>query len=135
MQPVYPKIFSAFFQCLCPKCRQGKVFKFPLKKIAKFSATNEFCPQCGLRFEAEPGFFWGAMYVSYGLNVAIGVAAFIVSFVFLNSTITGSLMAIFASLILLYPFVIRLSRSIYINIFVSYDKRFDKVIPADQKAL
>ena len=28
---------------------------------------HERCPTCGLKFEREPGYFLGAMYVSYGL--------------------------------------------------------------------
>lgn len=27
----------------------------------------ERCPTCGLKFEREPGYFLGAMYISYGL--------------------------------------------------------------------
>lgn len=30
---------------------------------------NATCPVCGHRFEREPGFFQGAMYVSYGLGI------------------------------------------------------------------
>lgn len=28
---------------------------------------QECCPSCGLKFEREPGYFLGAMYISYGL--------------------------------------------------------------------
>ncbi|MEZ0540825.1 DUF983 domain-containing protein [Fibrella arboris] len=41
---------------------------------------NEFCPHCGMRFEVEPGYFIGAMYVSYafsgGLALILGFALF-----------------------------------------------------------
>jgi uncharacterized membrane protein YccC len=63
------------------------------------------------------------MYVSYGLNVAVGIAAFIVSFVFFGVTIEQSFLAIVISLIVLFPFVLRLSRNLYINMFVSYDPK------------
>jgi len=35
------------------------------------------CPVCGLKFEREPGYFLGAMYISYGLALIIiaGIAA------------------------------------------------------------
>jgi hypothetical protein len=29
------------------------------------------CPTCGLHFDREPGYFLGAMYISYGLGVAL----------------------------------------------------------------
>jgi uncharacterized protein (DUF983 family) len=84
---------------------------------------NEHCSHCGLRYEIEPSFFYGAMYVSYALNVAIGIAAFIVSFVILKSNLKEAFIAIIASMIILFPMVLRWSRNIYINIFVSFDKK------------
>ena len=32
---------------------------------------HDRCPQCGLRFNREPGYFLGAMYISYGLALAV----------------------------------------------------------------
>ncbi len=32
---------------------------------------NECCPSCGLKFEREEGYFLGAMYISYGLALAL----------------------------------------------------------------
>jgi hypothetical protein len=87
---------------------------------------HEHCSHCNLKYQIEPSFFYGAMYVSYGLNVAIGIAAFIVSYVIFNSSIKTAFIAIIAALILTFPLVLRWSRNIYINMFVSYDKQFDK---------
>jgi uncharacterized protein (DUF983 family) len=84
---------------------------------------NDHCSYCGFKYQIEPSFFYGAMYVSYALNVAVGVAAFIVSFVFFNTTIEQSFLAIIITLVILFPFVLRLSRNLYINMFVSYDPK------------
>jgi len=86
---------------------------------------NDHCGHCGLKYQIEPSFFYGAMYVSYGLNVAVGIAAFIVSFVFFGTTIEQSFLSIIITLVLLFPFVLRLSRNIYINMFISYDPKYD----------
>ena len=108
----------------CPKCQQESMYldknTLHLNKLLKM---NEHCSHCGLRYEIEPSFFYGAMYVSYGLNVAIGIAAFIVSFVILKSNLKEAFIAIIASMIILFPLVLRWSRNIYINIFVSFDKK------------
>ncbi len=32
---------------------------------------HERCPLCNLKFDREPGYFLGAMYISYGLSVVI----------------------------------------------------------------
>ncbi|MEY4912742.1 MAG: hypothetical protein RL025_569, partial [Bacteroidota bacterium] len=34
---------------------------------------HQDCPHCGFHFEIEPGFFWGAMYISYAFSVAVSV--------------------------------------------------------------
>ena len=106
----------------CPKCQNESMYldKNPLH-FNKILKMNENCSHCGLHYQIEPSFFYGAMYVSYGLNVAIGIAAFIISFVLFDTNLKVAFIVIIASLILSFPFVLRLSRNIYINMFVSYD--------------
>lgn len=108
----------------CPKCQKESMYsdKNPLH-LTKVLKMNENCSHCGFKYQIEPSFFYGAMYVSYGLNVAVGIAAFIVSFVFFKTSIEESFIAIVVALILLFPFVLRLSRNLYINMFVSYDPK------------
>lgn len=111
----------------CPKCQNESMYsdKNPLH-LTKVLKMNENCSHCGLKYQIEPSFFYGAMYVSYGLNVAVGIAAFIVSFVFFGASIEQSFLAIVITLIVLFPFVLRLSRNLYINMFVSYDPNAGK---------
>ncbi|WP_264532387.1 DUF983 domain-containing protein [Flavobacterium sp. N502540] len=106
----------------CPRCHKESMYsdRNPLH-LTKVLKMNENCSHCGLKYQIEPSFFYGAMYVSYGLNVAVGIAAFIVSFVFFKTSVEESFLIIVATLILLFPFVLRLSRNLYINMFVSYD--------------
>lgn len=108
----------------CPKCQKESMYsdKNPLH-LTKVLKMNDHCSHCGLKYQIEPSFFYGAMYVSYGLNVAVGIAAFIISFVFFGTTIEKSFITIVVSLIVLFPFVLRLSRNLYINMFISYDPK------------
>jgi uncharacterized protein (DUF983 family) len=111
----------------CPKCQNESMYVDQnLLHIKNCIKMNETCRHCGLRYQIEPSFFYGAMYVSYGLNVAVGIAAFIVSFVFFGTDLKIAFIAIIASILVLFPIVLRLSRSIYINMFVSYDKTLKK---------
>lgn len=111
----------------CPKCQNESMYsdKNPLH-LTKVLKMNENCSHCGLKYQIEPSFFYGAMYVSYGLNVAVGIAAFIVSFVFFGASIEQSFLSIVITLIVLFPLVLRLSRNLYINMFVSYDPNAGK---------
>jgi uncharacterized protein (DUF983 family) len=96
---------------------------YNLKNVLKM---HEHCSHCNLKYQLEPSFFYGAMYVSYGVNVALGVGAFIVSFVLLKLSLKVSFIAIIGTIIALYPLVLRWSRNIYINMFVSYDATVKK---------
>ena len=106
----------------CPKCQNESMYadKNPLH-LSKVLKMNKNCSHCGLRYQIEPSFFYGAMYVSYALNVAVGIAAFIISYLFVGSSIKTSFFVILAALIVLFPWILRWSRNIYINFFVSYD--------------
>lgn len=111
----------------CPKCQNESMYldKNPLH-FNKILKMHENCSHCGLKYQIEPSFFYGAMYVSYGLNVAVGIAAFLISFVIFGSSLKVAFIAIIASLIVLFPFVLRWSRNIYINMFVSYDPKTNR---------
>ncbi len=70
----------------------------------------------------EPSFFYGALYVNYALTVGIGIFAFVISMLVFELSLNVSFGVIIGVLILLTPLTIRLSRLIWINIFVKYRK-------------
>jgi uncharacterized protein (DUF983 family) len=109
----------------CPRCQNESMYldKNPLH-FSKILKMNEKCSHCGLKYQIEPSFFYGAMYVSYGLNVALSIAAFIVSYLIFNSSLKVAFISILISNVVLFPFVLRWSRNIYINMFVSFDKKY-----------
>jgi hypothetical protein len=69
----------------------------------------------------EPSFFYGAMYVSYALTVAFAIAIFVICYLLGFGMIT-SFISIIATLLILMPITMRLSRILYINMFVHYEK-------------
>ena len=105
----------------CPQCQKESMYiDQNLLHLNNLLKMNEKCSHCGLKYQIEPSFFFGSMYVSYGLNVAIGIITFIVYFQF-DRDMLNSFISIIIVLILAFPFVMRLSRNIYINFFVSYN--------------
>lgn len=74
--------FVAIALSKCPKCRTGKVFTGTLYGF-NFQKTNDHCSHCGMKFEIEPGYFYGAMYVSYAFVVAemlnVGLITYIIT--------------------------------------------------------
>jgi uncharacterized protein (DUF983 family) len=85
---------------------------------------HENCSHCGQLYKIEPSFFYGAMYVSYGLGVAVSIASFIVAFVLIGTSLKTSFFVIIATLVALMPVTMRLSRNIWINVFIRYDKNW-----------
>tara|TARA_B100000780_G_scaffold253617_1_gene201279 strand:- start:735 stop:953 length:219 start_codon:yes stop_codon:yes gene_type:complete len=70
----------------------------------------------------EPSFFFGAMYVNYGITVALSIATFTIATLFFNLILLESFAAIIGVLLALAPLNLRLSRIIWINMFVSYEE-------------
>lgn len=55
----------------CPRCHTGPLFSYGAYRVSKFTEMPESCPVCGQHYEPEPGFYWGAMYISFGFSVPI----------------------------------------------------------------
>ncbi len=116
------KLYSILYQ-KCPRCHEGELFDernpYKLKKIFDMP---ERCEKCNQLYQLEPSFFYGAMYVNYGLTVAIAVAVFVAMIVLgsgweLHHYLIGIILGIF----ILAPLTFRLGRAIWINFFIKYD--------------
>src|SRR4051794_29791740 len=71
--------FAAILGRRCPRCRDGAIFRGPF-------SMNETCAECGLQFgRGEPGYFTGAMYVSYGLAIPLIALLTLVEYLLLPS--------------------------------------------------
>jgi uncharacterized protein (DUF983 family) len=116
------KLYSIIFN-KCPRCHEGQFFvtnnPYDLKRFQKM---HEHCPHCSELLMREPGFYIGAMYVSYAISVvltAIFFFGFVIGLGLPLYLILGSLIFL---IVLLMPLSFRLSRLVWINIFVDYDK-------------
>lgn len=90
--------------------------------ITETMKMHEHCRHCGFKYKVEPNFFFGAMYVSYALAVMAGGAIFLLAHFALKTSLETGFIAIIVGLVALMPVITRLSRNIYINLFVNYDK-------------
>jgi len=108
----------------CPKCHNESMYKdhnpYHLTAIFKM---HDRCSHCNTKYKIEPSFFYGAMYVSYAVGIAFAVAAFVISFLLLKASLVISFISIVGTLVAFLPIIIRLSRNIWINIFISYDPK------------
>lgn len=106
----------------CPKCHQESMYQnknpYHLSDTLKM---HERCSHCDTKYKIEPSFFYGSMYVSYAVGIAFAVAAFIISNIFLGSSFVVAFASIVGTLIGFMPIIMRLSRNIWINLFMKYD--------------
>ena len=111
----------------CPKCHEESMYLHSNPyHITQLFKMHERCSNCQTKYKIEPSFFYGSMYVSYGVGIAFAVAAFVISYLIIKTDLKTAFIAIVATLVLFLPVIIRLSRNIWINLFMKYDKRLAK---------
>ena len=115
------KLYS-IFNGKCPQCQEGNFFKHRISFVPKkVTELHENCPKCNLKYMLEPSFFYGAMYVNYGITVGLSIVVFLISNLLFNATLLQSFAAILIALLVLMPINLRLSRILWIHMFVAYN--------------
>lgn len=105
----------------CPNCHKGKIFKNQSLLSFGFPKMNDQCSHCHTKFNKEPGYFFGAMYVNYMLNVVEGIGTYLAIRPFFSEALDLRMFPIIASVLLLLTFFnIRLSRLLWIYLFKNY---------------
>lgn len=128
---------SSTIGCRCPRCREGKLFKHPVSfRFKKTMEMNKECPVCNQPTEIEVGFYYGTSYVSYLLTVGLSVLTFIAWYLLIGMSTSDNRFffwlgfnAIF--LLFLQPWLMRVSRSLWISWFVKYDPDWEHHKPED----
>jgi hypothetical protein len=108
----------SLLQNKCPRCHKGTVFKSanPFKK--SFAEMHNHCPVCRLNYNNEQGFYWGAMYVSYGLTLIESILTYIIARLCgIGVYDYNVLWPILAVIIIMSPVNFRLSRLIWLYLF------------------
>lgn len=115
------KLYS-IFKMKCPRCQEGDFFVSQPYDLKKAGDIHEHCSSCGLKYSKEPGFYYGAMYVSYALGVALFVTLWTsFNLFFPNVSIGFQITTIIAVTILLTPYLYALSKIIWANFFIKYE--------------
>lgn len=120
------KLYSILFG-VCPKCQNESMYREKNPYIiTETLKINDHCSHCKTKYRLEPSFFYGSMYVSYGVGVAFAVASFVITYLIIGTSLMTSFYGIVGTLVVFMPIIMRLSRNIWINLFMSYDPKLDK---------
>lgn len=119
-----PSILNSILQLRCPRCCQGNLFNdanpYHFKRLFEMP---RYCTVCGLDLENEPGYYFGAMYVSYAMTTGLILINECWMFPLWRWSIWPQVI-INALLILgLFPFIIRYSRAIYLALLFKLLKK------------
>lgn len=107
----------------CPRCQEGDFFVSHPYDLKNAGEMHEHCPSCGLKYSKEPGFYYGAMYVNYALGVALFVTLWVSFNLFFPNVSTGWQIGIIIFFtVILTPYLYALSKIIWANFFIKYDK-------------
>lgn len=90
---------------------------------------NDICTHCGLKLEPEPGFYQGAMYVSYGITIIFMVLVSLILYFFAGHPSEWVYIVVIISvMVLLIPLNYRYSRLIFLYLFggIRYDRSLSK---------
>jgi uncharacterized protein (DUF983 family) len=114
--------FYSILTVKCPRCREGNMFSAgTLYHPKKFMEMNKNCECCGQSFEPEPGYYFGAMFISYAFNTAFFIGVWwMLLFVVDEISMPMMLGVLLFVVIGLLPLTFRWSRVLWINIFVRY---------------
>ncbi len=121
---------KTILQSKCPRCHEGDMFKNSNPYGKGGMEMYEFCEECGQQFELETGFYWGAMYVSYAMTAGWAIANFVILYFIFHISLWFFIPYLVITLILLYPLMFRISRSIYLSFFIYYDPNWrNNILP------
>jgi hypothetical protein len=81
---------------------------------------HDNCPKCNQDYQKEPGFYWGAMYIGYGLSSGYMLSAMVLCIFAFDFTVNQSFVTAIIGGVLFVPLMARLARAIWINIYVKY---------------
>jgi len=109
----------------CPKCRMGHLFQSgKISKPGSLFTMHPACPHCKQSFDPEPGFYFGSMFVSYGINTALFLISWgALLFIYPDYTLSLLLGILTAVVILSLPLSFRWSRAIWLALFVRFDPK------------
>ena len=118
----HPSFLHSLFRYRCPRCRTSKLFKEPFQ-FSRPLDMHEVCDTCDLQFNPEPGYYWGAMFLSYIISAfaLMGLVLFLM-FGMHYSVVNALLIGILVAAIFYFK-LMRFSRSLWIHLMIGFDEK------------
>lgn len=115
------------WQYKCPKCRQGDIFIKPLVLLKPLDMPKS-CEYCGQVTEPEPGFYYGAMFLSYIFSGWYLLLPALLLVFYFKWTLGAAMSLIILIAILSYLRILRSARSLWLHMMIKHDPAVEKEI-------
>jgi uncharacterized protein (DUF983 family) len=129
VRPAFKIIVSRAAHWRCPNCGRGRLFRGVFRMLLK-------CPECGLSYFPEQGYYLGAMIINYAATTAVVVAIFLFSLLFRDFTnlSTNSKITLWIGFaICLSLLLVRHAYSFWLAIDFWIKPRQPDILPAEKK--
>lgn len=110
------KKITAILKMKCPNCHEGDLFETGTWSFQRPFDMPKECPNCQLNYFPEPGFYWGAMFISYIFWGWVSVIFGGTCIIFLGMSVNQATLALILFSATFFVWLYRISRSIWIHI-------------------
>ena len=105
---------AALAQAKCPQCREGDMFPVSPFSYRQLSKIHSKCQVCEANLIPEPGFYDGAMYISYAFSVALMVTSLVAINVLVDKPKLWMYLGMVVGLTVVFlPAMLRYSKTLY----------------------
>ena len=136
-----PGYLRSLLRLKCSRCRAGEMFRVQGSyNLRTFMKMNERCPACEQVMEIEVGFWYGTSYISYALTVALSGATCVAWWAIIGFSLEDSrffwwMGLNIVALLIAQPYLMRLSRAIWLSFFVRYNENWRNEKPEEPERL
>jgi len=113
-------LFSSIWNMKCPRCREGDLFHTATFSFQQPFEMHEQCPKCSQKYELEPGFYFGAMFISYGIWGWFSILLCFSLIYLFDWSVNGAFALLIFLSVVFFVGIFRIARSIWIHINVKY---------------
>ncbi len=121
-----PSTGMALLALRCPRCHTGNLFTHGALSTHFMDMPAE-CPVCRQTYEPEPGFYYGAMYISSGFSTAILlIIGFLLFYLANDPPLWVYIVAVAAAVLAVTPLLFRYARAVMLYGFggARFDPRY-----------
>jgi len=116
--------WRAMWNYKCPRCQKGDLFVSPFE-FSNPTNMHQRCSECSLDFEPEPGFYFGALIVSYGISSWLLLLPALTLTLYYKWSVGAAMGLAIAVTALVYFKLMRVSRSFYLHASIRYDSSLE----------